>query len=238
MAKTATTKPAATETHGCACGCGEPVTRLFKQGHDQRLVSNLASDLVYMDVWDGKCMGILKGAIVRGDQQEKINKVTEYVRAKISDGLAAKVYSAAMRAWDLQKTRDARESKREEARKAKAAAAASKPKRASKANAAASSEEAKAAAEPKLITKAAKGMADVDAEEARLEAEERGTNDGTGPGGPRYARGVGIRVLIGKRKRNAKVHGMNQSGKVTAITVTTNGKETVIDDPERFSILS
>lgn len=231
----ATKSTAAAETSkSCACGCGEPVARTFKQGHDQRLVSNLASDLVYMDVWEGRCMGILKGAIVRGDQEEKINKVTEYVRAKISDGLAAKVYKAAMRTWELQKTRDARVASRTEkaeARKAAKEKTAARKAAAKKANV--TPEAAAKAIEPKLITKAVKSNADVDAADAELD-----TNDGTGPGGPRYATGQGIRVLLGRRKRNAVVRGMNQSGKVTAIAVTTNGKETVIDDPQRFSILS
>lgn len=212
MAKTATT---AETSKTCACGCGEPVVRLFKQGHDQRLVSNLASDLVHMDVWDGKCMGILKGAIVRGDQQEKIDRVTAYVREKISDGLAAKVWSAAMRTWDLQKNKDAKEAAKAERK----AAAAAKPKRTAKAKAA-PSEEAGSAREPKLITKAVASNADVDAAEAAADTNSGGT----------YTTGQGIRVLIGKRKRNATVHGMNQAGKVTAIALVNGGKEQIKTD--------
>lgn len=223
MAKTTTAKTAAADTSKtCACGCGAPVERRFKQGHDQRLVSNLASDLVHADVWDGKCMGILKGAAVRADIQERINTVTRYVRENLTDALATKVYNAAMRAWELEKTRDEKAAAKEAKRKA----AADKPKRERKSGKATPSEEAgDAPAARKLITKATASNDDVDAAEAEMD-------DNTAGG---LALGSGIRVLIGKRKRNAKVHGMNQAGKVTAIALTTNGKETV--RTEGFTVL-
>jgi hypothetical protein len=221
MTKTATA--ATDQPSTCKCGCGETVARQFKQGHDQRLVSNLASDLVRMDVWDGRCMGILTKADVKSDQQAKIDKVSGYVRDKLSDALATKVYNAAMRAWELDKTQGAR-NEAKAARKAERDAKAAERAARKAEKAASPSEEAGPAAAPaerKLITKATASNDDVDAEEARIEADASANG---------FKPGDSVRVLIGKRKRNATVHGMNQAGKVTAIVLTTNGKETIKTD--------
>lgn len=214
MADTKTKAPADAEPKTCACGCGEPVVRSFKQGHDQRLVAKLARDLVYMDVWDGKCMSILRLKDVRGDQEEKINKVADYVRSKLSDALGEKVYRAAMRTWELEKTRGVRAEKKAAAKAAKA----DKPKRSRKAvtsalrpDTTAASEEATAVKEPKLITKAAASNDDVDAAEAAMESGA--------------ALGATVRVKVGRRERNATVHGMNQAGKVTAIRYKVGNNE-------------
>ena len=226
MAKTATTKTAApAEPHTCACGCGEPVARTFKQGHDQRLISRLASDLVHADVWRGTCMGILKLKDVRRDQQDKIDTVSAYVSEKLSEPLGAKVYNAAMRQWELQKNADERAAAKAERAKANA----DKPKRESKkgtAKPAAPSEEAGVAApaEPKLITRAAASNDDVDAAEAAL---------GNGQPSP----GAVVRVKVGKaRPREATVHGMNQAGKVTAVRYKV-GKNEIIKTEGQFEIV-
>lgn len=221
-AATKTTTPP--ETRGCACGCGESVERVFKQGHDQRLISYLAEDIVYASRWDGSCMGILKTRLDRqADIQDRINKVSAYVSAKLSPALATKFESAAGRQWELQKNRDKRESDKQERRAANAA----KPKRTRKS--ATPSEEA---GDAKLATvtpidianpptvKAVASNDDVDAAEAAAD-EARG-----------YKPGDAIRVKVGKRVRNANVRGMSQSGMVTAVVLTTNGKETVKNEGE------
>src|SRR5690349_17291892 len=107
MARTnKTTEPEAPTSAVCKCGCGESVERSFKQGHDQRLISKLASDLVHGDVWGGTAAGILKEKEVRTDIQARINKVRDYMAAKLSEPLALKFENAAHRAWELEKTRD------------------------------------------------------------------------------------------------------------------------------------
>ena len=199
MAKTATTKAptaAAAESKQCACGCGEPVVRLFKQGHDQKLVAKFASDLVYMNVWDGRCMGILKVKESRSDIEVKIDTVSAYVSEKLSEALGTKVYKAAMRAWELQKNADERASKRAERTKAAA--------------------EKKATRKPRP-TKPVATNADVDAVEA-TPSEEAGDASTSGLG-------ADIRVRVGKRARTAQVHGMNQAGKVTAIRYKVGNNE-------------
>ena len=109
MARTTKTAEAAAKTptpdastSTCACGCGETVERTFKQGHDQRLISLLAQDLVYASVWNGTCAKILKVADRKNDIQDNLDKVSAYISTKLSPGLAAKFESAAHRQWKLQ----------------------------------------------------------------------------------------------------------------------------------------
>lgn len=230
-----TTKTASTETREstCRCGCGEPVTRLFKQGHDQRLVSLLASDLVYLDVWDGRCLGILTKSDAKTDIQGRIDKVVGYVRVKLSEALGTKVYNAAMRAWELEKTRDQRAAAKAERK----AAANAKPKRARKTSGqravdaatkgsvpsevAGDAPEAGAVPADKSrvgrVVTATASNADVDAAEAAM--EEAATNGAV--------MGQAIKVKVGKRSRTAYVHGMNQAGKVTAVRLVTSGVESI-----------
>lgn len=225
------TKPAADAQTAstCKCGCGESVARQFKQGHDQKLISLMASDIVHGDVWDGTCNGILKGAIRRGDIQEKINVVQERMAKGISEALAAKFVRAAHRTWELEKTRDERakaKAERKATKDKRATATAKRPanKKVGATKAATPSEEAGGEAKPplKLITTAKATNADVDAAEAAVEAD---TKSGFQPGDP-------IRVKVGKRVRNGVVRGMNQAGKVTAVALTTNGREVVKTEGE------
>jgi hypothetical protein len=228
MAKTDTTTTKAPKTqkavaqpHPCACGCGAEVLRTFKQGHDQKLISNLASDIVYSDVWDGKCMGILKGAAVRGDIQERINTVSQYMSAKLSEPLAAKFEKAVARAWELEKTRDARLAAKETRKKEREQKTANS--RAAKA--------AKKAAEPtepkpprKPMATTAK-MTNEDVDKAEAAADKQESTNG-------YKPGATIKIKAGKRTRNATVRGMSQSGKVTAVAFMNAGKEVVKQDGE------
>jgi sRNA-binding protein len=227
MTETTTAKAAKTkapaETRGCACGCGESVERVFRQGHDQRLISKLASDLVYGDIWNGRCMGILKGAAVRDDIQTRIDTVAEYMRAKLTEGLAAKFEKAAARAWELEKTKDERAA----AKAARKAEAAAKPKRAKKD--ATPSEEAGDAPKPARKprnTKPVASNADVDA----LDAVEPEVAVQAQPGQE-------IRVKIGKRTINATVRGMNQAGKVTAVAYRV-GKNEIVKNEGQFEVVS
>lgn len=214
--ETATPKPKKTkapaELHNCACGCGESVERVFRQGHDQRLISILADETVN----GGRCRNILGVTEAKNlDIQDKINKVSAYVADKLSGALATKYENAASRAWELDKNRDEREA----AKAARKAEAAAKPKRTRKA--AAPSEEAGVAApaRPLSIVKPTATNEDVDADET---AQDNGA----------LRLGAPVRVKLGnaKRIRNATVTGMNQAGKVTAITVMNGTRETVKTD--------
>lgn len=208
----------------CACGCGETVARTFKQGHDQRLISLLASDIVYHDVWSGRCLGILKGDRVKWDIQDKINEVSSYVSAKLSAGLAAKFEAAASRAWEQEKVK----SNREAAKARRAEEKAAKPKRVRKAGAepvATSSEEAEVAKPTLKVVKPTATNDDVDAAEAASSPTSK------------LGQPIKVRVGQGKRVRTATVTGMNQAGKVTAVTVTTAGKDSVKTEGQ-FTIVS
>lgn len=101
---TTTTKTTETPAaRSCGCWCGEPLTGkgTFRQGHDQRLVSRLATELVE---------GVLSPEAKRGlglakwdeadDIQNRIDELTAAVGRVYSAGLATKVNSAAMRRWE------------------------------------------------------------------------------------------------------------------------------------------
>lgn len=220
------TKPATTATDPqakstCACGCGESVERTFKQGHDQRLISRLASDLVHGDVWEGTCASILKRGDAKLDIQEKINKVSAYVASKLSPGLAAKFESAAARQWELQKGRNARS----EAKAARRAEQANKPKRAKKATPSEEAGDAKLAtvtpidmANPPTV-KATASNDDVDAAEAGL-----------------VSLGATVKAKIGRTIKEATVVAMNQSGKATVLEYPGRGGKTA--RTEKFEIVN
>jgi hypothetical protein len=232
MTEKTAAKPKAAKTpaekHGCACGCGEQVERTFKQGHDQRLISLMASDLVYADVWKGTCNGILKGADVRADIQDRMDKVAERISKGISEALSAKFVRAAHRAWELEKGKTERDEAKAARRAAAKTASATKTKRTKKATT--SSEEAGVVASPaaqvasevknsrvgKSVVATASN-ADVDA----LDQE---------PTEPTYTSGQKVKIRAGKRTRTATVRGMNQAGKVTAVAVLTNGVEKVLTE--------
>jgi ATPase subunit of ABC transporter with duplicated ATPase domains len=220
--KNATETPAATQPgvpQECRCGCGEEVIRLFRQGHDQKLVSNLASDVVHQDVWEGRCMGILKQADLKLDQQEKINKVAAYVGAKLSEALAAKFENAAQRQWEKQKNRGAREAAKAE----RASAKASKPAKAKKETVSAA--KAPVAAERATVVATATND-DVDADEATM---------------PALGAAVKVRLPQGRgfTTKEATVTGMNQSGKVTAVEYTgRNGKPVRKENSEGFEVVN
>lgn len=225
--ETAKTTAAPEAPRGCACGCGETVERVFKQGHDQRLISHLAQDVVYHSFWDGTCLGILKVTEVkRLDMQDKINKVSAYVSTKLSESLAAKFESAAGRQWELEKSRDEREA----AKAARKAENAAKPKRVRKsatAKAATPSEEAGDVAPAKPDLKIVKPTASND----DVDAAEAAADEATG-----FTLGQPVRVRVGKRTRNAKVTGMNRAGQVSAITYVNAGKD-VVKTGDQFEII-
>jgi hypothetical protein len=224
MARTAAAKTTtdANSTHGCACGCGETVERVFKQGHDQKLISKLASDLVYGDQWDGSCANILKTKVQRSaDIAVRVQTVRDYVAAKLSEPLAEKFVRAATRAWELEKTKDARESAKAERKAAKAAKPTKKAIAARKTAKveAAVPDEAPASRVGQAVVATATND-DVDAEEAAI-----------------AGLGAEVRIKVGKRTRTATVRGMNQAGKVTAVAYLV-GKNEIVKQDGQFELVT
>lgn len=102
---TTTTPETPVELPICLCGCGKPVKyskSMFLQGHDQRLVSKLAFELVEAELSDQtkKTLQFTSKWNEGVDIQDRISLVTKQVEARFSTGLAAKVHRAAMRRWE------------------------------------------------------------------------------------------------------------------------------------------
>lgn len=126
MAKTATEPTAVNE---CRCGCAESVNpnRLFRQGHDQRLISKLAVDVVE---GDGTGLGLIAKRRAKEDIKVRIDAVAEKLGDKTSQALADKFVRAAERRWALLETRAAKQQARTASQKGRNGEA--KPKRARK----------------------------------------------------------------------------------------------------------
>jgi hypothetical protein len=100
---TATNASETTAPKTCGCWCGEPLAgkSTFRQGHDQRLVSRLAHELVGGALSPEAKSGLkLTSWDESGDIQDRIDELTAAVGRIYSAGLASKVNSAAMRRWE------------------------------------------------------------------------------------------------------------------------------------------
>ncbi|HEV7649374.1 MAG TPA: hypothetical protein VGP26_14570 [Actinophytocola sp.] len=103
--KTQTTTETTDPRH-CLCGCGDAVTgkSRFRAGHDQRLVSSLATELVdgggSISAASIELLGVDSGAVVNSDIEDAIRTVVARVGEVLSPGLAAKVDKAARRRWE------------------------------------------------------------------------------------------------------------------------------------------
>jgi hypothetical protein len=87
------------ETTGvCACGCGQPVVRNFKPGHDQRLVGDLIMGLIEGQLTDyhTDLLGLPRGWGSRTSFAARVNRVVTLVTKQFSPGLAAKVGKGAL----------------------------------------------------------------------------------------------------------------------------------------------
>jgi hypothetical protein len=87
----------------CGCWCGEQLAgkSTFRQGHDQRLVSRLAHELVEGVLSPEAQTGLkLMNWEEANDIQHRIDELTAAVGRVYSAGLASKVNSAAMRRWE------------------------------------------------------------------------------------------------------------------------------------------
>ena len=193
----------------CACGCGEMVVRMFKQGHDQRLVSNLAVDLVD---GTGTGLGIIPKKRASDDIQSRIDEVTDYVSKKLSPALAAKVNRAAMVRWD----RALRNKKAAEAKASKPARATKNPKPAAPVE------------QPQGPRHPVDPMAGLDGEPTE---DAPLATDG-------YGLGAAVKVKVGRYVYDGTVAGMNQAGKVTAVNyVNKAGNERTIQTPREIKLV-
>jgi len=162
----------------CACGCGAGITpkRVFRQGHDQRLIGLLAEA-----ARDGKEIGHLSGGVlITGSPRTYGAKV-------LADGGQYKLDNAIKLALiHLQKRTE-----RLLAKKARATAAARREI---------------AALEQELADVPTTQTSDVPLAKV--------------PHEPAHKPGDEIGVRIGRHIYNARIHGMNQAGKVTAVEYT------------------
>lgn len=205
-----TTAPAVQTAH-CGCGCGEDLNpkSSFRQGHDQRLVSKVASMIVddggdlrhypFMAEWSGMEDFQLADLGNDRDIQDQIDRVTAAVGRRFSDALATKTNAACHRAWELAGKKTALQAER--AAK-KAAVANRKP--------------AAKVAKPTPKAKAAKKTT-VDEIQDQLVGLDASTETGFAGAAPKLYLGAQVNAKVGRWVKEAIVHGMNQAGKVTAV---------------------
>jgi hypothetical protein len=193
-----------TGTDTCRCGCGETVNpkRFFRQGHDQRLISKLAADVV---TGTGTGLGILQSG--EQDIQYRIDRVTEYVSTKLSEALGRKFHSAAMNAWANENKRAAKQAPVEPTDRDRQVAESILA----------------------LSDQDDDNLSAADPRELPDEASETQTN---------YALGAPVKVKVGRYTYDGFVHGMNQSGKVTAVRYTNKaGKEHTLATPKQINLV-
>lgn len=237
--RTTAPKPDASAAATCACGCGETVERTFKQGHDQRLISYLASDLVHADVWAGTCANILKKSEVRDDIQARMDKVSKYVAEKLSPGLAAKFVSAAHRQWEAQKNKDAKAAKKPVHKRPQRKTSGQKAVDAAMAarENATPSEEAGDAIVPSA---AARKASEVKNSRVGKVVTPTATNDDVdqaeAEADGKIGLGVTVRAKIGRVVKDATVVAMNQSGKATVLEYSGRGGKPA--RTEKFEIVN
>jgi hypothetical protein len=187
--------PTTTEFPPCACKCGESTKSTkarFLQGHDAKLISKLAQDVV---IGSGRGLNIIPKARANADIQVRIDEVTEYVRAKLSPALATKFHNAAMTLWANETGRTERAAAKAE----RASAKASKPAR------------AKAAA--KVAGPVAVAEVDPADDDNAPSASDVTETPAGGLGAP-------VRIRVGRYEYDGTVHGMSQAGKITAVQYT------------------
>lgn len=209
----------ATPKQYCADGCGARVGNpksTFLQGHDQRLVSRLATEVVEHVALSDFARGLLTLTDYddNDDIQDRIDQVHARVILRFSVGLGDKFNSAAHRRWELSGKRADRA-----AQKAVKAAAPKKTRRAKGA----------------LVEGADPALAAAN-EQARLNHEPVGQQESTVGQEIVNLRGTEVQVKIGRWTYTAVVHGMNQKGKVTAVEYTDGKGETKTTD--KFTLVS
>ena len=193
--ETATAAPA----NECKCGCGQTVTRNFAQGHDQKLVSTLAENIVNGKPPTGN--GALSQAKAKRPVEERIELVAELLTKNISEGISAKFEKAALRKVEANERKTERADKKRESkenlvkapRKSRAAKAATKP-----------------AEEPEVVAEDFDHI-DPPAEDTTIAKRTVGPAETA-----RLGLGANIKIKVRNRVIDARVAGLNQSGKVSA----------------------
>lgn len=174
----------------CACGCGaevnsaDHVQRLFRQGHDQRLIGMLASAAA-----QNREVGLNEGGMLT------TGSARTYGARFLKDGGCAKLDAAIKRAGER----------------------AARPKRTA-------------------IQRAVADDRTTHGISATTEDIQR-AKDAPHPAGE-PSMGDEIRVRIGRHEYYARVHGMNQAGKVTAVSYRTKANPDVEKVTERFVLLT
>lgn len=126
------------EGRECACGCGEAVSgrSVFRQGHDARMVSELAAALVGYHPKRGYGGGTVPPAFTDGERdqvtnaddiQHRIDQTVKTVEHYFGQKLADKTYNAAMSFWAKENVKHQTAQAKADKAAAKAAKAAPKP---------------------------------------------------------------------------------------------------------------
>lgn len=228
--KTETTDAQYTDT--CRCGCGETVNRFFRQGHDQRLISKLAADVVE---GTGTGLGILPAADAELDIQARIDRVAEY--AKLSEALGRKFHSAAMNSWASYQKRTTKQ----------AATVTEIPFCSCDLNRTKGVHQD--GCERELAGQMDPTERDHEVAEQILTQSDQ-DDDNLSTADPRelageapadqvsYALGAPVKVKVGRYVYDGFVHGMNQAGKVTAVRYTNKaGKDHTLAAPKQINLV-
>lgn len=216
--ETATAAP----TNECKCGCGQTVTRNFAQGHDQKLVSTLAENIVNGKPPTGN--GALSQAKAKRPVEERIELVAEMLTKNISEGISAKFEKAALRKVETNKAKADRETAKATRKGTDKSATPKTPRKARAAKAPAVPANVSETDE-KVDTKLNAETAAIKAHATAEQVEAAGTEDG-------YTFGQPIKIKVRNRVIDARVAGLNQSGKVTAAIYNgAKGVERRVENP-------
>lgn len=258
----------ATPKQYCADGCGARVGNpksTFLQGHDQRLVSRLAIEVVEDTALSEFARTLLTLTDYRDsdDIQARIDQVHARVILRFSVGLGDKFNSAAMRRWELygrkteraaQKALKAAAPKR--TRKTKRADATTAVSTALQTDAPNSSDPVGVSFTMSSLTEYRKQATAWLGDKSEVTSADLDNADWTeiyeyfkgfaqvDEAAPESTvgqeivnlRGTEVQVKIGRWEYTAVVHGMNQRGKVTAVEYTDKKGETKTTD--KFTLVS
>lgn len=187
----------------CGCLCGENVNprSTFRQGHDQRMIGELAQRVAegsLTNLWVERLQ--LPTEVDGNDIQERINLTSAAVAKFFSDALARKFTVAAHNRWDELVRKSQPKGVRQPQVKVEKASKTEERKFAR----ASGLDLPKKSVEHPGTGETVDLQAAYDEPDPRVKAEES-------------VLGAPIRIKVGRWEYDATVHGMNQAGKITAV---------------------
>lgn len=205
-----------TDANGnCACLCGSGLNHprsTFLQGHDQRFVGQLATEVVIDGLTDVRVQQLQLPTEANGwDIQERITQVGNAVSKFFSPALASKFVSAAHRRWD----KTVRDSQPDHAKRVSRKPKKSMVQQAAEANG--------------LVEHPGTGET-VDLQAAYNAPDPRTKDEQVTLGAP-------VRVKVGRWEYDATVHGMNQAGKITAVRYYDKNDKEFVKPEGKFRLI-